>query len=179
MLSAVVTADVDQRPANNQESVQLTVDPAVDLVVQSLTGSSSVKLDKSATVTATLRNSAAIDATGVTLTIDLGSSLRADSVSWPLGTCTVTAQRATCQAATFAAGASTTASVSATAISEGSPRITFSLASAEADLVPGDNSDQRRVEVKDPDESGGSTGPLFLAVLAGLILARGSRRRTA
>ena len=179
MLSAVVTADVDERPTNNSESLQLTVDPAVDLVVQSLTGSSSVKLDNSATVTATLQNLAAIDATGVTLTIDLGSSLRADSVDWPLGTCTVTAQRATCQAATFAAGSSATATVSATGISAGRPRVTFSLSSAEADLVPADNSDQRRVEVKDPDESGGSTGPLFLAVLAGLILARRSRRRTA
>jgi hypothetical protein len=173
-LSAVVTADVDERPGNNQESLQLTVIPAVDLVVNAPTGSST-KLDKSTTVTATLENRATIDATGVTLTVDLGSSLRADSINWPLGTCTVTAQQVTCLAATFAAGSSSTVSVSATGISEGSPRVTFTLASVEAELVASDNSGVRRIEVKDSDSGGGSTGPLFLLLMT-LVTAIRRRR---
>jgi len=176
-LSATVSADVDERPANDQESLQLTVDPAVDLVVNTPTGAT-IRIDQSTSISATLENRATIDATGVTLTVDLGNALQATSANWPLGTCTMTAQQVTCQAATFAAGSSWTVNVSASGISAGNPNITASLTSAEADLVPSDNSANGRLEVKEPkdDSGGGSTGALFLALMAGFAAARRNRR---
>lgn len=169
VISATVSADTDDRPDNNQESVQLTVDPAVDLVVNAPAGST-VRVGKSTTITAVLENRATIGATGVSLTVDLGSSLQPSSASWPLGTCVVQGQRVTCQAATFAAQSNSTVSITASGISEGSPRVTMSLASAEPDLVPDDNSGVGRFEVKESSDSGGSTGPLFLLLL-GVVAA--------
>ena len=179
ILSATVTADVDERPNNNQESLQVMVDPAVDLVVNAPTGSS-VKLNKSTTINATLENRATLSATGVTLTVDLGNALQATAASWSIGSCTVLAQQVTCQAATFAAQSNSTINVTATGIAAGNPRVTVSLSALEADLVPSDNSGTRRIEVKDPEESsGGATGPWFLLFLAGLIGVRRNRARTA
>lgn len=176
MVSATVSADVDNRPENNQESQQVTVDPAVDLVADRPTGSS-IRINRTGTITASLENRATLNATGVTLTVDIGSALQATAASWSLGPCTVQAQQVTCQAATFAAQSSSSISVSATGIAEGNPRITVSLASAEPDLVPDDNTRSNRIEVKQGgDDSGsGSTGPLFLLLL-GLVAA--IRRRT-
>jgi hypothetical protein len=173
MLGASVTADADQRLANNQESLQLTVEPAVDLVASVPTGTS-IKVDQSATINPTLENRAAIDATGVTLTIELGNSLQATSADWPIGSCTVLAQQVNCQAAVFAAGSNSTVTLTATGISSGSPRVTATLASAEAELAPADNSSTGRMEVNGGDESGGSTGPLFLLLMT---IAAGLRRR--
>jgi uncharacterized repeat protein (TIGR01451 family) len=180
MISAAVAADTDDRLGNNQQTLQLIVDPAVDLVVNAPTGSS-VKLNKSTTISATLENRATLSATGVSLTVDLGNALQATAASWSIGSCTVLAQQVTCQAATFAAQSNSTINVTATGITVGNPNITVTLSALEAELVPSDNSGNRRIEVKDPDDSsgGGATGPLFLCLLAGLIGVRRNRRQTA
>lgn len=173
-ISASVSADTDDRPSNNQESLPITVDPAVDLVVGTLTGSA-VRVGRSGTFTTSLENRATIGATGVVLTADLGSSLEASSASWSLGTCSMAPQRVTCQAPTFEAESGSTFSVTAQGLTAGSPRITVSLSSNEADLVPGDNTSVGRFEVREPSDSGGSTGPLFLLLL-GLVAALPRRR---
>jgi uncharacterized repeat protein (TIGR01451 family) len=180
MISAAVAADTDDRLGNNQQTLQLIVDPAVDLVVNAPTGSS-VKLNKSTTISATLENRATLNATGVSLTVDLGNALQATAASWSIGSCTVLAQQVTCQAATFAAQSNSTINVTATGITAGNPNITVTLSALEAELVPSDNSGNRRIEVKDPDDSsgGGAAGPLFLCLLAGLIGVRRNRRQTA
>jgi len=179
MISATVSADSDDRLGNNQETSLLTVDPAVDLVVNAPTGAT-VKLDKSTTINATLENKATLSATGVSLTVDLGNALQATAASWSIGSCTVLAQQVTCQAATFAAQSNSTINVTATGIAAGRPNVTVTLSALEAELVPSDNSGNVRIEVKDPDDSsgGGATGPLFLWLLAGLIGVRRNRRRT-
>ena len=46
-------------------------------------------MNKRTTITSTLENRATIGATGVTLTLDVGSALRTESASWSLGTCSV------------------------------------------------------------------------------------------
>ena len=180
MISATVSADVDDRPGNNQETLQLTVDPAVDLVANAPTGAS-VKLNKSTTISAMLENRATLDATGVSLTVDLGNALQATAASWSIGSCTVLSQQVTCQAATFAAQSNSTINVTATGVAAGNPNITGTLSALEAELVPSDNSGSGRIEVKDPDDSsgGGATGPFLLWLLAGLIGVRRNRRQTA
>ena len=174
-ITAVVAADVDDRPSNNTEQLNLSVDPAVDLVVTAPAGSS-VRVDRSTTVTATLENRATLDATGVTLTMNIGSSLLATSASWPIGNCSVTPQTVTCSATTFAASSNTTVSVTASGVEEGTPRINYAISSAEPDLVQNNNSGSVRIEVRDPDESGsGPVSPLFLGLLSFAALLR--RRR--
>jgi uncharacterized repeat protein (TIGR01451 family)/MYXO-CTERM domain-containing protein len=179
MINATVSADVDERPGNNLEALLLTVAPAVDLVVNTPSGAS-IKLSESTTISATLENRATLDASGVNLTIDLGNALQATAASWAIGSCTVLAQQVSCQAATFGAQSSSTVSVTATGISAGRPNITVTLSSIEADLVPGDNSGNGRLTVKDPKEdSGGATGLLFLGLLVALIGVRRRHRQTA
>ena len=174
-ITATVSAAVDERPENDQEALQLSVDPAVDLVVNTPTGSN-VKIGNSTTITTSLENRATMDATGVDLTIDLGSSMRATAASWSGGSCSVATQRVTCQAATFAALSNSSVSLTAEGVSEGTPRVTATLSSVEADLVPGNNTAQGRFEVRDPEESGaGSTGPAFLLLMG---LAALWRRRS-
>jgi MYXO-CTERM domain-containing protein len=172
-ISATVSADNDARLDNNQESRQLMVDPAVDLVAGTPTGAS-VRVNKRTSITAVLENRAAIAATGVTLTIDVGDALRTEAASWPLGNCSVVAQRVTCQAATFAAQSSTTVSVNLNTVAVGNPNITVSLEANEPDIAPNDNTRSGRLEVREEkdDSGGGTTAPLFLLLLGLAALAR-------
>ena len=163
-LTAVVTADVDERPGNNQ--LQITVDPAVDLAVSTPTAAS-INLDQSTTVNANLENRSVFDATGVTLVITLNTGLRADSASWSIGTCTVTNQRVDCQAANFASQSNSTLTFSATGTSAGARSYTVSMASNEADVNPANNNANGVVTVTDPaaKKKSGAMGIPFLGLL--------------
>ena len=66
--AAVVSSDADDNPGNNQTTLQLSIDPAVNLVVGT-PSSSQVALNQNTTVTATLQNSSSLTATGVEVTI--------------------------------------------------------------------------------------------------------------
>jgi hypothetical protein len=178
MLNAsVTTADTDERANNNQDSLQLTVDPAVDLVVNT-TAPTSVLVDTSTTVTATLENLSVLQATNLSLSVSLDGGLQADTASWTIGTCTVTAQQIDCQANSLDAQSSSALSITATAMSTGRKNVTVSLSSAEADANPSNNSASGTVNVVTPndDGGGGTTNPLFLLViaLASLLGRRGS-----
>ena len=171
MVNATVsTTDTDERASNNQDALQVTVDPAVDLVVNTpLT--SPVFVDDSTTVTATLQNLSTLAATNVSLSVSLAAGLQADSASWSIGTCTVAAQQVDCQASSFDAQSSSTFSITATALSMGSQDVTASLSSADADADPSNNSASGSVNVVSPnggddDEGGGgTTNPLLLLLM--------------
>jgi len=174
--ATVATADVDERPSNNQEIVPLTVLPAVDLVVNA-PSFATVLVNGITSVNATLENRSVIDATGVALSISLSNGLQANAASWSLGTCTITLQQVDCVAADFAAQSSATLNIDVRGISGGSKNFTVSLSSIEAEANPGNNSADGSVRVNDPeedDEGGGSTGPmlLFLLTLTALLTRR-------
>lgn len=174
--AADVTADVDDRADNNADSLPVTVDPAVNLVINALPAAQAT-LDGSTTVTATFDNLAVLDATGVTLSISLNAGLRADSASWTIGTCNVAPQQVDCQANLFDRQSSATLTLGVTGIAEGTKHYTVTLASAEADADTSDNSVQGSVRVSTAgggsDESGsGSTGWMLLVLLAALTLRR-------
>jgi hypothetical protein len=175
-LSASVSADSDERPGNNQEVVQLTVDPAVDLAVNDL-ATLSVQVQQSTTVNAVLENRSNADATGVTLSISLNDELQANSASWSIGSCTVTAQQVDCQASGFAAQSSSTLSVGITGLATGSKGYTVTLSSNEADNDLANNSVTGSLRVTDAqgNEGGGAAGPLFLCLLT--LIAVLTRRR--
>jgi len=167
MLSATVTSDTDpdERPGNNQNDLQLTVDPAVDLVVNTPTAPT-IRIDESTTISAVLENRSILPTIGATLTVTLSNGLQIDSVSWPVGTCIITTQQIDCLAASFDAQSSSTLSVGVTGIATGSKSYTVSLSSAEAEANPGDNSVSGTLRVNSPKDSGGAMGPMFLWLLA-------------
>lgn len=170
--ATVTTADADGRPANNQFSMPLNVDPAVDLVVNS-PAAVTVALDQAATIRATLENRASMDATGVTLSISFGNRVRADSASWSIGTCTVAAQQVDCQAANFANQSNSTLTVGVTGLTAGAQNYTMTLASSEAEADPSNNTVNGVVTVNDPAQGssgGGAVGMLFLGLLGCMVL---------
>ena len=178
MFDVTVTSDFDERPGNNQDSVQLTVNPAVDLVISSASAGS-INLDQSTTINAVLENRSILDATGVTLSISLNNGLRADSASWSIGTCTVSNRQVDCQAASFANLSSSTLSVGVTGLRAGTRSYTVTLSSNEADADTTNNSVNGSVTVTDPNaekSSGGGIGVPFLFLLG--LVAFIHRRRT-
>jgi len=179
-LSATVTSDTDpdERPGNNQIDLLLTVNPAVDLVVNTPTAPT-IRLDESTTISAVLENRSTLPAIGSTLNISLSNGLQIDSVSWPIGTCTVTTQQIDCLTTTFDAQSSSTLSVGVTGLSTGSKSYTVALSSVEAEANPGDNSVSGTLRVNSPKSSGGgAAGPMFLLLLV-LSTALARQRQTA
>ncbi len=178
-LSAVVSADADDEPSNDQEDVQVTVDPAVELVVNA-PANATVKIDESTTVSAVLENRSTLAATGVSLSVALNAGIRADSANWSIGTCTVLAQQIDCQTANFDAQASSTLNIAVTGVVTGSKRYTMTLSSNEADSDLANNSADGTVRVDAPnskDKGGGTTGPMFLWML--VLMAALARRNRA
>ncbi len=174
---ATVSADADADTGNNEATADLTVEPAVNL-----TGSASapaqVTLNQAVTVSATLENLSALDATAIVIGITLDSGLRADSADWPLGSCTVSAQQIDCQASDFANQSSSTLDIRVTGVSVGAQTYSLTLSSAEADSDPGDNSFAGSVTVNalagsgDSGGGGGAVGPAWLGMLLALVAVR-------
>ena len=175
---ATVTSDFDERAGNNQDSVQLNVDPAVDLLINS-PSSATINLNQSTTINALLENLSVLDATNVNLSITLNNGLRADSASWTIGTCTVTDQQVDCQAGSFAGQSSSTLNVGVTGLSTGVRGYIVSLSSSEVDADNANNDFNGRITVVDPeDEGGGAVGvPILLLLSLTIIMAR--RRKKA
>lgn len=167
---SVTTSDTDERPANNQDSMQLNVNPAVDLVVNA-PATAATFIDDSTTVTVKLENLSILRATSVSLSVTLDSGLQASAASWAIGSCTVTAQQIDCQANSFAAQSSSSLSITATATSTGTQDVSVSILSAEVDADMSNNSASHAVTVvtpkaEDDDSGGGTTNPLFLLLIA-------------
>jgi hypothetical protein len=161
IFEATVSASADDQPDNNQDTFQLTVDPAADPAVSLVVNApaaAQVMLNGSATVSTTLENRSSLGATGVTLSVSLGAGLRADSATWSIGACSVAAQQIDCQAGNFDAQSDSTLNIGVTGLTAGTWTYTVALASAEADLDPADNSIQGSVTVESPSGGGGDSG---------------------
>ncbi|MDJ0908640.1 MAG: M12 family metallo-peptidase [Woeseiaceae bacterium] len=175
-----VTSDVDERPTNNQQSVMLTVDPAVDLAYVEpprLT----VNLDQSGTISGVVENRSVLDATGVVMTISFGNGLRPDTAVWSAGTCTVGTLQIDCQASNVAGLSSSTLDIGVTGTLAGSRSYAVVLSSNEADAVTSDNNVTDFVTVNDPsdDDDGGSGAIQWLFWMLMGAAALLARRRAA
>lgn len=170
---ANVSADVDDNAANNQTSLSLTVQPAVNLSVTP-PSPRQVDVDQGMALTALIENTSVLDATDVTLSITLSPGLRADSASWPLGSCTVSSNQVNCLGATFASQSNATLSLGVTALTNGTKTIDISVSSLEAEANPGDNVASATVNVGTPpqEESGAGGAGLWLLSLLGLVAIR-------
>ena len=175
--ASVTTSGNDERFDNDQDSVALTVNPAVDLVVNA-PATSPVVVDTDTTVTVRLENLSILDATSVSLSVTLADGLRASSASWPLGDCSVSAQQVDCQANRLNAQSSASVSISARAVALGLQDVSASVSSAEVDADTSNNSASRGVNVVEPQVQndggggGGTTNPLFLLLITLVALRR-------
>jgi hypothetical protein len=95
--AASVSADTDANANNNQASVQLTIDPAVDLV-STAAATAQVALNASTTIRPNIENRSSIVATNVTVTVTPDSGISIDSASWSPGNCSIADGVVTCQA---------------------------------------------------------------------------------
>jgi len=171
--NASVSAQFDDDDTNNLGSLTLTVDPAVNLSITPPTARQ-VRVDQSTALTALIENTSILDATDVSLSASLSSGLRADSASWPLGTCTVSSNQVDCVGTNFAALSNVTLSLGVTALTEGTKTVNFSMSSTEDEANPADNSASVAVNVSAPaqEESGGGGAGLWLLPLLGLLALR-------
>lgn len=175
--ASVTTSGNDERFDNDQAAVQLSVDPAVDLELNA-PATSPVFIDTDTTVTVRLENLSTLAATNVSLSVTLADGLRASFASWPLGDCSVSAQQIDCEANRFDAQSSASLSISARAVALGLQDVSASVSSAEADADTSNNRASRDVNVVEPQvendsgSGGGTTGPLFLLLVALAALRR-------
>jgi len=170
---ATVTADVDERAGNNQDTALLTVNPAVNLVVNA-PPARQLDVNQSATVSVTLNNTSILNATGVTLSASSSSGLQVNSATWSIGNCTVTSSQIDCVATTFGAQSNSTFTVNVTGTTEGAKAVNVSMSSVEADADPSNNSASATVNVGtiEDDSGSGSFGFLFLLLLGLFGVAR-------
>ncbi len=146
--------------------------PAVNLMVNSL-AQSQVELNQSTDLSLTFDNVSTLDATGVTLTVAFNAGLQANSASFSIGSCNVTATQVDCLASRFSGQSSAALNLNVTGVATGSKNYTATLASLETDADLADNSADGSVRVTNSsqdDEGGGSFGWLFLLFLAGLLI---------
>ena len=171
--NASVSADVDDDTTNNQGSLTLTVEPAVNLSVTP-PSTRQLAVNQSTGLTALLENTSILDATGVALSITLSPGLDVNSASWPLGACTVSAGRVDCVGSTFTALSNVTLSLGVTAATEGSKTLNFPMSSTETEADPADNAASATVNVSAPsqEESGGGGAAPWLLSLLGLLAIR-------
>lgn len=182
VFNATVSSDADDDATNNQASIQVTVDPAVDLVANA-SAPTNLTIDLNTTISGTIDNLSTLGATGVSLTISLAAGLRADTAMWSAGSCNITALQVDCQAASFGAQSTSTISITVTGTTVGAKNYTLTLASNEIDANPADNSASGSITVQSVDDAAnnedsgvGGTGPVILWLLLLAFLTRHWRR---
>jgi hypothetical protein len=177
---ATVGATVDANANNNQATIALVIDPAVDMAVTAAS-ISQISLNASATLNQTIENLSDGAASNAELTITPGAGVQIDSASWPLGNCTISAAATICQAPTVAAQSSSTVALRVTGMSEGNLSYTLSISADQGDPQAGNDSATGRITVgvppPPPSEDSGGAGSvswfaLFLLALSQLRLGR-------
>lgn len=173
---ATATAATDADGGNNQATVRIAVDPAIDLIAAAA-ANAQVTVDNSTTLRPSIENRSSITATDVSVTVTTGAGISVDSASWPAGSCSVTDNVATCQANSLAAQSSTQLQIGVTGTSVGSRSYIVDVSATETDRDVANNSADGQLTVNavstppptssgGSDSGGGSAGWLSLLALA-------------
>lgn len=177
--NATVSASDDGNAGNDRQSVQLDVEPAVELTLAG-PATSEVTVDRAVAINVSLGNESTLDATGVSIDVTLDAGLRANSASWSAGSCNVSATAVDCEATRLAAQSTSTLELRLTGTTVGRQALSLSASAAQTDLDPSNNSLDLSVSVNaasTADSGGGAAGPWILGLLALIGLARRRRRR--
>ena len=184
VFNATVSSDNDQNVSNNQATLQVSVDAAVDLVAN-VSAQSQVAINQAINIVSTLENESPVPATGVTVSVTLDAGISANTASWSAGTCTVSAQQVDCSASTLSGQSQSNLTIGITGVTAGTRGYTITMAANEAEAVPANNTVSGSVNVTsgsggggggggggDDDDGGGAFGLLFLGLLAGAAARR-------
>lgn len=187
VFTATVSSDNDQNVSNNQATLQVSVDAAVDLVAN-VAAQAQVAINQSVNVVSTLENESPVAATGVTVSVTLDAGITANTASWSAGTCAVSAQQVDCSAATLSGQSMSNLTIGITGVTAGTRGYTITMAANEAEAAPANNTVSGSVNVTsgsggggggggggDDDDGGGAAGLLFLGLLAGVFARRRCR----
>lgn len=180
---ATVSAASDADSGNNQASVRVTVDPAVDLIATAAAGQ--VVINGSTTLRPNIENRSSIAATGVSVTVTPDAGISIDSASWGGGACSITDNVATCQASNLAAQSTNQVQLGVTGISTGNRSYTVAANATETDRDAANNSASGQLTVNSAtsgspggsdDSGGGATSWLSLLALLLSALSVANRR---
>jgi hypothetical protein len=181
LFEASVTANDDDNESNNAATALVTVDPAVELIANQ-PAMPTVTVNQGATIAVMLENQSSLDSTNVTLGVALGAGIRADSASWPIGSCTISGQQVSCEAARFDGLSSSTLSLGLTGLTAGTSTYTVTLESTEADADPANNDVSGSVRINAVnvanEESGGGALSWLLLGAMGAAARRRKLRKT-
>ncbi len=183
---ATASASGDANSNNNEATIGLTVNPAIDLATITPTVAQ-LQLNQAATLRPRVENQSSIVASDAVITVAIAAGLRIDSATWPVGDCTVSGGEVRCTAPSLAANSTTTIDVQVTAVAEGQHTYSTSAAAGETDRDSSNNESSAQVTVteasttappdNEEDSGGGSMGLvslLFLCVVT--VLVRGHSR---
>jgi len=183
---ASASGNSDANANNNQSTAQVSIDPAIDIVV---VGAGNLQVDPNASATdiLTVQNASTIVATNVTLTVTPNAGIQFDTASWDSGTCNIANSVVTCDATTLGAQASGQLSLGLTGITVGQQSYSVSVITDEVDRDMSNNNVSGQVTVgavapppppvNSADSGGGSLGLAFLSLLSIGSLLRLQRRR--
>ena len=151
---ASLTADADANAGNNQATVGISVDPAIDLV-STAAATAQVALNQGTTIQPRIENRSSITATNVTLTVTPDAGISIDSASWAPGSCNIANNTVTCQAGSLGPQASDLLQLGVTGTSEGSLSYALAVSATEVDRDTSNNNASGQVNV---GTSGGGNG---------------------
>jgi hypothetical protein len=177
---ATVSADSDDVNSNNQATLSLRVDPAVDLVAAA-SAQAQVQLDNNVTVRPSVENRATIAASNVTVTVTVGEGISLSSASWSAGSCSITNNTATCDAGSITARTTQSLQLGLTGLVTGDSSYALAVSSDEPDRDPDNNAASGSVKVIEASSNtsgggGGSIGMIALLLLT-LVIAASARSR--
>ncbi|MBI1760163.1 MAG: DUF11 domain-containing protein [Acidobacteria bacterium] len=141
--TASVTSDIfDPNTANNTATQTTTVNAVTDLVIALADAPDPVLVGDNLTYTASVTNNGPADATGVTITDHLPSTVTVSSAAATSGSCTQTSGTVICNVGALSNGASATITIVVTpnASAAGTLNNIASVTGAETDPTPGNNS---------------------------------------
>ena len=167
-IAVTTSADADDNAANDQASIAVTVDPAVDLIATAR-APGTVAVDQQTTLRPQVENRASIAATNVAVSVSPTAGLRIDTANWSAGNCSVSNGVAECTAASLAANSTTSLDVRVTAVAEGSQSYSVSVAADETDRNGANNDSSVNFSVNQavsaPDAGGSGGGGAITALL--------------
>ena len=177
-ISVSTSANVDDNAANDQATVAVAVDPAVDLIATAR-APGTIAVNQERTLRPQVENRASIAATNVTVNVSPSAGLRIDAASWSAGNCSVSNGVAECTAASVAANSTTSLDVQVTATAEGPQSYSVSASADEADRNGTNNDSSVNFSVNEApsaaDSGGGGTITALLALLLLIAVHRAVR----
>lgn len=186
-ISARVQALGDAQSVNDTGDGTLVIASQIDLGV-SLEAPTSVGMNATASGSFVAQNTAAIDATDVTVELTLSSEIAASAVQMANASCELDSSIVRCTLPVLAAGQSASGTVTFSGSAAGTGTAQARITGASIDPVSANDTAQRSITVMQTAQArqspaagggggGGSTGSLLLAALAGLLGIRLGRSR--